>query len=124
MKILHFFKAKSRIGLVNKPIHQNEFNFGVEYGPEAILNVNFLKNFPNYKLDSFKFSNPEGLERIEPEFTVRLREEIVDILNWKNDPKIRISEDLFVHPETVHPNTRFYNACPGEIRGAIQRASR
>ncbi len=65
MKKPHFFKAKSRIGLANKPIHQNEFNFGVEDGPDAILTPDFLSNLKRSLLgsvDSFVFTNPEDIK--------------------------------------------------------------
>ncbi len=61
MKIPHFFKAKSRIGLKNIPIHQTELNLGVEYGPDAVLEDNFLKEFKDYQISEYIFSKPEDI---------------------------------------------------------------
>lgn len=61
MKIPYFFKAKSRIGLPYKPIHQNELNLGVEDGPDSVFNADFLKQFPKYKSSEFSFPKPEDI---------------------------------------------------------------
>lgn len=61
-KIPHFFKARSRIGLTNKPIRQNEYNFGVEECPDAIVTEDFLKNFKRYEISEYTFSNPEDID--------------------------------------------------------------
>ncbi len=61
MKIPHFFKAKSRIGLKNKPIHQTELNLGVEDGPDAILTPKFLKDFKQFQISEYIFPKPEDI---------------------------------------------------------------
>jgi arginase len=59
--MIYFFKAKSRIGLKNKPLHQTQLNIGVEEGPDAILNSEFLSNFSNSKVAEFEFPKPEDI---------------------------------------------------------------
>lgn len=59
--IPHFFKARSRFGIVNKPIHQEDHNLGVEKGPDYILDSSFLGRFEYYKISSFDFPNPDGV---------------------------------------------------------------
>ncbi len=76
MKIPHFFKAKARIGLTHPPVRQKEFNYGVEDGADAILTKEFLAGFPDAKVDSFFFSDPE---KIEPGDYVT---ELVKELGW------------------------------------------
>jgi len=63
MKKPHFFKAKSRIGLLNAPIYTDELNIGVENGPDAILTKAFLKKFPNSMVDEFDFPTPESINK-------------------------------------------------------------
>ncbi len=63
MKKIHFFKAYSRIGIKNIPIHQAKLNLGVELGPDAILTDNFLQEFKNFKISKFNFSKPETLNK-------------------------------------------------------------
>lgn len=79
MKRPHFFKAKSRIGLANKPINQKEFNFGVEDGSDFILTPNFLSSLTRSHLasvDSFTFTNPEIIK--QGQFYKVMAEEIVE----------------------------------------------
>jgi len=88
MKI-HFFEAKSRIGLKNKPIHQKEFNLGVEYAPDYILSQNFLRQLDHnslddrtsscYQLYSFSFPNPEDVK--SSEFNQVLARSIKDFIS-------------------------------------------
>lgn len=63
MKSPHFFKAKSRLGLINKPVRQSELNIGVEDAPDAILTSNFLVNYPNSKVNEFIFPKPEEIKK-------------------------------------------------------------
>lgn len=58
----HLFKAKSRIGLINKPIRQKSLNSGVELGPDFVINPAFLKKFKNPKTSSFEFPLPENIK--------------------------------------------------------------
>lgn len=95
MKKVHFFKAKSRIGLANKPIHQEEFNFGVENGPDAILTSEFLSSFARSHLvcvDEFDFPKPEGIDK---DFNKVLANNIKKFRNLIND-KIASSETQVV----------------------------
>lgn len=62
MKVPHFLKAKSRLGLPYIPMHQSELNIGVENGPDAILTENFLKNFPESQISTFEFPLPENID--------------------------------------------------------------
>lgn len=52
-KTPHFFKAISRIGLINPPVRQKEFNIGVEEAPDFILDGNFLSKFTKVKEERF-----------------------------------------------------------------------
>lgn len=73
MKKVHFFKAKSRLGLQNIPHRQKELNIGVEDGPDSILTKEFLSslraersNLNNYfdelKISEFIFTKPEDIK--------------------------------------------------------------
>lgn len=59
MKIPHFFKAKSRLGLINPPMRHEEINIGVEDAPDNILTADFLNKFPGSEVAEFIFSKPE-----------------------------------------------------------------
>ncbi len=64
MKTVHFFKAKSRIGIVNPYNHQKEYdNFGVENGSDAVLTDDFLGKFPLCHVSEYVFSKPEEIKR-------------------------------------------------------------
>ncbi len=63
MKIPHFFKAKSRLGLINPPMRHTKMNSGVEDGPDAILSPGFLNLFPEKNVTSFSFSKPEDMDK-------------------------------------------------------------
>lgn len=63
MKKIHFFKAKSRIGITNNPYNQKESNVGVEKGPDFILDTPFLSKFENYYLSVFNFPSPESISK-------------------------------------------------------------
>ncbi len=64
MRNFHFFKANSRLGLVNIPFgsDKNEKNVGVELAGDSILSSDFLIYFPSPKISSFNFTAPENLE--------------------------------------------------------------
>lgn len=63
MKAVHFFKAKSRIGLVNSYNHQKEQdNIGVESGSDAVLTDDFLVKFPRCCTSEYVFSKPEEIK--------------------------------------------------------------
>lgn len=55
----YFFKAKSRLGLVNPPMRHQQLNIGVEQGPDYILSPEFLNQFPGASVSEFVFSKPE-----------------------------------------------------------------
>jgi arginase family enzyme len=58
----HFFKARSRIGITNRPVRQVERNYGVEQAPDQILTEEFLKSFPGFRVSEFNFPYPEDIE--------------------------------------------------------------
>lgn len=60
MRIPHFFKARSRLGLMHPPIHSTIFNIGVEDGPDAVLTQEFLSTFSQSSVDSYTFPFPES----------------------------------------------------------------
>lgn len=57
-----FCKIYSNQGVMNTLHRQCERNDGVYDGPDAVLNVDFLRNFPATKLIDFKFSENSTLE--------------------------------------------------------------
>jgi arginase len=59
---IHFFKAHSRLGIVNKPLHQDELNIGVEDAPSSILTEEFVSEFTDSRVSSFYFPLPEDLK--------------------------------------------------------------
>ncbi len=61
MKQPHFFKGYSRIGLTNPPARQEEHNFGVELGSDAILTAQFLEKYPDSQVSEFAFTSPEDI---------------------------------------------------------------
>lgn len=64
MKHIHFFKAYSRLGLINKPNKALHVNEGVEFGPDAVLSDEFLRQLnANYSLTHFAFSDPEAIDK-------------------------------------------------------------
>lgn len=59
MRIPHFFKAHSRLGLMHPPINSTILNVGVEDGPDAVLTKKFLSTFSQSSVDSYTFPPPE-----------------------------------------------------------------
>lgn len=59
---VHFYKAKSRLGIINPPFGQKDLNFGVEDAPDAILTKEFLKQFDSV-VSEFTFSLPEHINK-------------------------------------------------------------
>ncbi|MBI2051686.1 arginase family protein [Candidatus Roizmanbacteria bacterium] len=49
--------------MTNIPHRQKELNLGVEYGGDAILSDDFLKNFPHAAVDTYDFPKPEELKK-------------------------------------------------------------
>jgi arginase family enzyme len=62
MKTQHFFKAKSRLGLINPPMRHTEINRGVEDAPDHIISQEFLNTFPESETTDFAFTQPEKVE--------------------------------------------------------------
>lgn len=63
MKKPHFYKVRSRIGLLNPPIYTKIPNIGVEHGSDMILDHQFLNHFPDVKIDSIDFPDPESVAK-------------------------------------------------------------
>lgn len=61
MQIPHFFKARSRIGIINNPNKQKSDNIGVEHGAEYILDYKFLNNFNEHLISNYEFPTPENI---------------------------------------------------------------
>lgn len=57
----HFYKAKSRLGMINVPLGEKELNLGVEFGSDSVLSKDFLNLFSDSQIDEFVFTNPEGI---------------------------------------------------------------
>lgn len=79
VKSPHFFKARSRIGLVNPPLGSDELNIGVEDAPDAILQKSFLKKFPSYRMDEFDFSDPQKI--LDGKFFIVAAKELIAFKN-------------------------------------------
>lgn len=97
MKIPHFFKASSRLGLINPPMRHTEINKGVEDAPEYILSTDFLKTFKDYEVSEFKFTQPEDItnEAYYPQLAKELKE-FKDLINMnlkKNQVQVVIGGD-------------------------------
>ena len=97
--IIHFFKAKSRIGLRNKPIHQKEFNLGVEDGSDYMLSENFLNQLNHnslddrtpscYKISSFRFPKPEDIGPLQFNKTLaKSVDHFKEIINQTNNDRV------------------------------------
>src|SRR5687767_7384501 len=63
MKKPHFFKAKSRLGLINPPMRHTEINFGVEDAPDVIVTSDLLSKFDTCELSDFSFTKPEEVSK-------------------------------------------------------------
>jgi arginase family enzyme len=63
MKTPHFFKAKSRLGLINPPMRHTEINRGVEDAPDYIITAEFLSGFQNYEVSNYEFTKPEKADQ-------------------------------------------------------------
>lgn len=61
--VLHYFKAYSRLGMINIPHGGTKLNLGVEYGPDAVLSKSFVKRTKNSTVSSFTFPLPEKIDR-------------------------------------------------------------
>jgi len=67
-KRIHFFKALSRLGMINVPWGENQLNLGVERGPDAILSGNFVARFrPRPTITTYKFPLPEEINKYDYE---------------------------------------------------------
>lgn len=78
----HFFKVKSRIGIINNPNKQKGNNIGVEDGADHILEENFLKNIKSYLVSDFSFPDPEDLSK--DNFFKEINKYIVNLQNKIN----------------------------------------
>ena len=78
----HFFKVKSRIGIINNPNKQKEKNIGVENGAAHILEENFLKKLKSYSVSDFNFPDPKDLSK--ENFFKTVNKYIVDLQNKIN----------------------------------------
>jgi len=56
-----FFKAHSRMGMKNIPIHGTKLNLGVEFGSNAVLTAKFLSQFKNSTVVEYTCPNPENI---------------------------------------------------------------
>src|SRR5260221_1612190 len=79
MKKIHFFKAKSRLGMINIPHKGTALNLGVENGSDEVLTEDFLAEF-DCKVDSFEFSKPEDIKSDVRHQTSDISEEYFKIL--------------------------------------------
>lgn len=61
MHKIHFYKVKSRLGIVNPILNTKDLNIGVEDAPDEVLTKEFLSKFDNPQISEFAFSKPEAL---------------------------------------------------------------
>lgn len=59
----HFFKAYSRLGMINLPHKGSALNIGVEDGPDSIITKEFMRNFSSAKITDFRFPLPEEIQK-------------------------------------------------------------
>lgn len=64
MAIPHFYKARSRMGILNPPIGSKKLNIGVEDAPDAILDSKFLQSLRNYDVNEYTFSDPNKVNHL------------------------------------------------------------
>lgn len=89
-KIPHFYKFHSRAGLKYPPIHTTVPNIGVEDGPDAVLDPEFLSSFSPHKVETFVFSDPQKVP--DREFISQLVEE--------SSQALRLIAHTFEHGES------------------------
>lgn len=65
MKKPHFFKAKSQLGCTGILYDGGKFNSGVERGPDAILNQEFLQKLGNPVISPYIFPHPQEIAKNE-----------------------------------------------------------
>ncbi len=63
MKNIKIFALNSRLGLYNFPNGTTDKNIGVENGPAAILQPEFLSKLDNFKVYNFTFIKPEEISQ-------------------------------------------------------------
>lgn len=90
MKIPHFYKAQSRLGMIYLPYHGTKLNIGVENGPDAVLSESVLNDFDSKLcVNSYSFPNLDmtaseiRYQEVIASSTVELRNLITKTL--KND---------------------------------------
>lgn len=89
----HFFKVKSRIGIINNPNKQKENNVGVEDGSNYILEKAFLSKVKSYLVSDFSFPDPKDLSK--DNFYKIINKYILDLQN-KINAEIKEEETQFV----------------------------
>lgn len=83
MRIIHFFKAKSRIGIINSSSARwNDSSIGVENGSDAILTDDFLEKFTPHYISEYVFPKPEQISH--KQFNKILRKHISDFREFIN----------------------------------------
>ena len=82
MRVLHFFKAKSRFGISNPHKLQEDVDIGVENGPDAVLTRDFLTKFSQCYINEYVFPEPE---KVHPkQFNKILGERLNDFRRFIN----------------------------------------
>lgn len=89
----HFFKVKSRIGIINNPNKQKISNIGVEIGSDYILDKAFLSKIKSYLVSDFSFPNPKDLSK--DSFYKIINKYILNLQN-KINAEIKEGETQFV----------------------------
>lgn len=94
MRVIHFFKARSRIGIINNPYNQTESNLGVEIGADLILDNSFLSEFKNYYLSVFNFPSPESISK--EEYFAVLSEQLIYFKDFINSELTKKEKQIVV----------------------------
>ncbi len=64
MNCPHFFKAHSRLGMLNLPHKGRRLNIGVEDGSDKVLDLKFLSKFKNYSITTYNFPHPDEFKKV------------------------------------------------------------
>lgn len=103
--MIKFFKAKSRLGMLNLPYKGNTLNIGVEKGPDEILSSNFLKSIEaENEVFEYNFSDAETIDSDNYELIINESEQFKNLIqeNVKElDTQITVGGDHSISLSTL-----------------------
>ncbi len=65
MNHINFYKAHSRFGITHTPYHGTGTNIGVEDGPDAVLSDTFLSAYPDSRVYSYVYPDPQIVSPVD-----------------------------------------------------------